>query len=352
MHSTVTIGGRDIGLRSPPLVIAEMSGNHNQSLERAFRIVDAAASAGAHAVKLQTYTADTITLDVRTEEFQIVDDDNLWKGNSLHELYKLAHTPWEWHEPIMQRAKMRGLLCFSSPFDESAVDFLESLDVPAYKIASFENIHLPLIRKVAATGKPMIMSTGMATIAELDEAVRAAREAGCSQLVLLKCTSTYPALPRNTNVLTIPHMRALFDCEVGLSDHTMGIGAAIAAVAFGASVIEKHFTLNRADGGVDSAFSLEPSELAMLVEETERAWMSLGAITYGPTEAESKSLMFRRSIYIAEDMKYGEKFTPKNLRVVRPGKGLHPRFYEQLLGKQVNRDVPKGTPMDWSLIGS
>jgi pseudaminic acid synthase len=352
MHSTVTIGGRDIGLRSPPLVIAEMSGNHNQSLERAFRIVDAAASAGAHAVKLQTYTADTITLDVRTEEFQIVDDDNLWKGNSLHELYKLAHTPWEWHEPIMQRAKMRGLLCFSSPFDESAVDFLESLDVPAYKIASFENIHLPLIRKVAATGKPMIMSTGMATIAELDEAVRAAREAGCSQLVLLKCTSTYPALPRNTNVLTIPHMRALFDCEVGLSDHTMGMGAAIAAVAFGASVIEKHFTLSRADGGVDSAFSLEPSELAMLVKETERAWMSLGAITYGPTEAESKSLMFRRSIYIAEDMKYGEKFTPKNLRVVRPGKGLHPRFYEQLLGKQVNRDVPKGTPMDWSLIGS
>lgn len=351
MDSTVTIGGRDIGLRSPPLVIAEMSGNHNQSLERAFQIVDAAASAGAHAVKLQTYTADTITLDVRTEEFQIADDNNLWKGNTLHELYQLAHTPWEWHAPIMQRAKMRGLLCFSSPFDESAVDFLESLDVPAYKIASFENIHLPLIRKVATTGKPMIISTGMANIAELDEAVRTAREAGCSQLVLLKCTSTYPASPRNSNLLTIPHMRELFGCEVGLSDHTMGVGTAIAAVACGASMIEKHFTISRAEGGVDSAFSLEPTELAMLVEESERAWMSLGAVNYGPTEAEVKSLIFRRSLYVAEDMRRGEKFTPKSLRVVRPGKGLHPRFYEQLLGKPVIRNVRKGTPVDWSIIG-
>jgi pseudaminic acid synthase len=352
MGLKVTIAGTEIGRDHRPFVIAEMSGNHNQSLERALEIVDAAAAAGAHAVKLQTYTAETITLNVHTDEFLITDKSSLWAGNSLHKLYQIAHTPWEWHAPIMQRAKSCGILCFSSPFDESAVDFLESLDAPAYKIASFENNHLPLIRKVAATGKPMIMSTGMATVGELDEAVRTAREAGCSQLVLLKCTSTYPALPRNTNVLTIPHMRALFDCEVGLSDHTMGIGAAIAAVAFGASVIEKHFTLNRADGGVDSTFSLEPSELAMLVKETERAWMSLGAITYGPTEAESKSLMFRRSIYIAEDMKCGEKFTPKSLRVVRPGKGLHPRFYEQLLGKQVNCDVPKGTPMDWSLIGS
>jgi pseudaminic acid synthase len=352
MDSTVTIGARDIGLRSPPFVIAEMSGNHNQSLERAFQIVDAAASAGAHAVKLQTYTADTITLDVRTEEFQISDENSLWNGTSLHELYQLAHTPWEWHGPIMQRAKLRGLLCFSSPFDESAVEFLESLNVPAYKIASFENNHLPLIRKVAATGKPMIISTGMGSIAELDEAVCTARDAGCSQLVLLKCTSTYPASPRNTNVLTIPHMRELFGCEVGLSDHTMGIGAAIAAVACGASVIEKHFTLCRADGGVDSAFSLEPAELAMLVEESERAWLSLGAVTYGPTDAEKQSLMFRRSLYVAEDMRRGEKFTRISLRVVRPGNGLHPRFYEQLLGKPVIRDVRKGTPVDWSIIGA
>ena len=352
MDSTVTIGGRDIGLRSPPLVIAEMSGNHNQSLERAFQIVDAAASAEAHAVKLQTYRADTITLDVSSDEFQIADENSLWNGKSLHELYQLAHTPWEWHGPIMQRAKMRGLICFSSPFDESAVDFLESLDVPAYKIASFENIHLPLIRKVATTGKPMIISTGMANIAELDEAVRTAREAGCSQLVLLKCTSTYPASPRNSNLLTIPHMRELFGCEVGLSDHTMGVGTAIAAVACGASVIEKHFTISRAEGGVDSAFSLEPVELATLVEESERAWMSLGVVTYGPTEAEMQSLIFRRSLYVAEDMRRGERFTSKSLRVVRPGKGLHPRFYQQLLGKPVIRDVRKGTPVDWSIIGS
>jgi pseudaminic acid synthase len=352
MVSRITIGGRDIGLTSRPFVIAEMSGNHNQSLERALEIVDAAAAAGAHAVKLQTYTADTITLDVHTDEFLIKDKSSLWEGNSLHKLYQLAHTPWEWHAPIMERAKLRGLLCFSSPFDESAVDFLETLNVPAYKIASFENNHLPLIRKVAATGKPMIISTGMASIAELDEAVSTARTAGCSQLVLLKCTSTYPASPGNTNVRTIPHMRELFGCEVGLSDHTMGVGTAIAAVALGASVIEKHFTLNRADGGVDSAFSLEPAELAKLVEETERAWMSLGGVTYGPTEAEMNSLVFRRSLYVAEDMKCGERFTQKTLRVVRPGKGLHPRFYDQLLGRRVARDVPKGTPVDWALIGS
>jgi pseudaminic acid synthase len=352
MERKISIGGTHIGTGSRPFVIAEMSGNHNQSLQRALEIVDAAADSGAHAVKLQTYTADTITLDVHTDEFMITDESSLWNGNSLHKLYKLAHTPWEWHAPIMQRAKMRGLLCFSSPFDESAVDFLETLDVPAYKIASFENNHLPLIRKVAATGKPVIISTGMATIAELDEAVRAARAAGCSDLVLLKCTSTYPASPRNTNVLTIPHMRELFGCEVGLSDHTMGVGASVAAVAWGATVIEKHFTLRRADGGVDSAFSLEPAELAMLVEETERAWLSLGAVTYGPTEAELKSLVFRRSLYVAEDMKRGEKFTAKSLRVVRPGLGLHPRFYEQLLGKSVTRDVRKGTAVDWSIVGS
>lgn len=284
---TISIAGVRIGASERPFVIAEMSGNHNQSLERALEIVEAAAAAGAHALKLQTYTADTITLPVRESEFFIDDPASIWRGNSLYDLYKVAHTPWEWHAPLMQRARELGMTCFSSPFDETAVDFLESLDAPAYKIASFENVHLPLIRKVAATGKPLIISTGMATVAEIDDAVCAARESGCRELVLLKCTSTYPSPPVNTNVLTIPHLRTLFDCEVGLSDHTMGIGAAVAAVAHGACVIEKHFTLDRGDGGVDSSFSLEPAELRALIVETERAWQSLGQVAYGPTEAES-----------------------------------------------------------------
>jgi len=308
----------DIGRSSRPFIIAEMSGNHNQSLDRALAIVDAAAKAGAHAVKLQTYTADTITLDVRGGDFDITDHGSLWAGKNLHELYKQAHTPWEWHGPIMERARVLGLACFSSAFDESAVDFLETLNVPAYKIASFENIHLPLIRKVASTGKPLIISTGMASIAELDEAVTAAREAGCRDLVLLKCTSTYPATPENTNVLTIPHMRELFGCEVGLSDHTMGVGVSVAAVAHGATVVEKHFTLSRAEGGVDSAFSLEPAELQALVDETERAWQCLGRVSYGPIEAEKKSMVFRRSLLISQDVKAGEILTPSNLRIVRP----------------------------------
>ncbi len=347
----IHIAGRFIGPDAPPFVIAEMSGNHNQSLDRALEIVDAAAATGAHAIKLQTYTADTITLDVREGEFFIDDEKSLWKGNSLHDLYKKAHTPWEWHTPIMQRAKELGLICFSSPFDETAVDFLESLDVPAYKIASFENNHLPLIRKVAATGKPMIISTGMATLTELDEAVTAARQAGCENLILLKCTSTYPASPENTNLLTIPHLRQLFNCEVGLSDHTMGVGVSVAAVVHGATVIEKHFTLNRADGGVDSAFSLEPAEMKSLVIETERAWQALGQVTYGPTEAEKKSLVFRRSLYIAEDMKAGDIFTPENLRIVRPGHGLAPRYYEQILGKKIIVDADKGVPVAWQMLG-
>lgn len=350
MNLSFKIGDYPIGNSSPPFIIAEMSGNHNQSLERAFDIVDAAAEAGAHAIKLQTYTADTITLDVNEGEFFISDENSLWKGNSLHDLYKKAYTPWEWHAPIMARAAKHGMVCFSSPFDESAVDFLESLNVPAYKIASFENSHLPLIKKVAATGKPMIISTGMASIAELDEAVKTARAAGCKDLILLKCTSTYPALPTNTNILTIPHMRELFGCQVGLSDHTMGIGVSVAAVALGATVIEKHFTLARADGGVDSSFSLEPDELKSLVVETERAWQAIGKVTYGATDAEQKSLVFRRSLYIAEDVKAGEVLTPINLRVVRPGNGLHPRFYEQMLGKQVRQDLKKGTPLSFDLV--
>jgi N-acetylneuraminate synthase len=344
------IGSFQISKSNPPFVIAEMSGNHNQSLDRALEIVEAVAKTGVHALKIQTYTPDTITLDVKDGDFFISDEKSLWKGQCLYDLYKIAYTPWEWHEPIMRRAKELGLICFSTPFDDTSVDFLESLDVPAYKIASFENADLPLIRKVAATGKPMIISTGMATIAELDETVRTIKEIGNNQIVLLKCTSTYPATPEYSNVLTIPHMRELFQCEVGLSDHTMGVGVSVTAVAQGATVIEKHITLNRADGGVDSAFSLEPEEMTQLVIETERAWQSLGHIQYGPTEAEKPSMKFRRSLYIAEDMKAGDVLTPKNLRSVRPGMGLPPKYYEKLLGQKVNCDIKKGSPASFKLI--
>lgn len=345
------IGTIPVGEGHPPFIIAEMSGNHNQSLDRALAIVDAAAGAGAHAIKLQTYTADTMTLDIGGGEFFIDDPKSLWKGQSLHALYQKAYTPWEWHQPIFDHARKRGLVAFSSPFDESAIEFLEGLNVPCYKIASYENTDLPLIRKAAATGKPIIISTGMASVSELGEAVQAARSAGCRDLVLLKCTTTYPATPENTNILTIPHMRALFGCEIGLSDHTMGIGASVAAVALGASVIEKHFTLARADGGVDSTFSLEPAELKALVVEAERAFQSLGHVQYGPTDAEKTSTAHRRSLYIARDLKAGDELTAENLRRIRPGHGLPPKFYDQLLGRKVNRDVPKGTPMSWDLIG-
>jgi pseudaminic acid synthase len=346
----IKIGDASISSRDKPFIIAEMSGNHNQSLERALEIVEAAAKTGAHAIKLQTYTADTITLDVKGAEFFINDKNSLWRGQSLRDLYKQAYTPWEWHQPIMQRAHELGMVCFSSPFDETAVDFLEDLNVPAYKIASFENNHLPLIRKVASTGKPIIISTGMASVAEIHEAVITARETGCKNLILLKCTSTYPASPENSNVLTIPHMRELFGCEVGLSDHTMGIGASVAAVAHGATVIEKHFTLSRAHGGVDSAFSLEPDELQALVIETKRAWQSLGQVSYGSSEPEKNSLVFRRSLYVAQDIKSGSKFTSENLRIVRPGLGLHPRYYEQLINRRVICNVKKGDPVTWSMV--
>jgi pseudaminic acid synthase len=344
------IESRFVGAGYSPFIIAEMSGNHNHSLERAIAIVEAAAKSGAHALKLQTYTADTMTLAINEGEFFIDDENSLWSGSSLYDLYQQAYTPWEWHQPIMQRANELGMVCFSSPFDETAVDFLEELNVPAYKIASFENNHLPLIRKVASTGKPLIISTGMASVAEIHEAVDAAREAGCRELILLKCTSTYPASPENSNVLTIPHMREMFGCEVGLSDHTMGVGVSIAAVAHGATVIEKHFTLSRADGGVDSAFSLEPDELESLVTETERAWQSLGSVVYGGTSSEMKSKIFRRSLYVAEDMKAGDVFTEKNLRVVRPGAGELPKYYDHFLGKKVNCDVKKGCPVGFSII--
>ena len=344
------IENRSVEQGSRPYLIAEMSGNHNQSLERALEIVDAAAAHGADAIKLQTYTADTMTLNVRMPGFVIEDPKSLWAGRQLYELYQEAHTPWDWHKPIMDRAAVHGMHCFSTPFDGTAVDFLESLGVPAYKIASFELTDLPLIRRVAATGKPMIVSTGMATLGEIEEAVAAAREAGCRDLVLLKCTSSYPATAENTNIATIPHLRAMFGCEVGLSDHTMGCGVAVAATALGATLIEKHFTLRRADGGVDSAFSMEPHELRQLREETERAAQALGQVRYGPTASELKSLVFRRSLYVAQHVRAGDLLTGDNVRCVRPGLGLAPKFMDQVLGRRAAKAVPAGTPVSWELL--
>jgi pseudaminic acid synthase len=350
MVNELKIANKLIGRNHPPFIIAEMSGNHNQSLERALEIVVAAAKTGAHALKIQTYTPDTMTLDLDEREFHISDSNSLWAGNSLYKLYGEAYTPWEWHKPIFERARELGIFAFSTPFDDTAVDLLESLEVPCYKIASFENTDLPLIRRVAATGKPMIISTGMASIAELDDTVRVAREAGCKDLILLKCTSTYPATADNTNILTIPHMRELFDCEVGLSDHTLGLGVSVASVALGASVIEKHFTLNRADGGVDSTFSMEPSEMAQLVVETERAWQALGQVSYGATEAEKKSIVFRRSLYVVKDLKAGDVLTKDNVRAIRPGLGLPTKYLDVVLGKTVKRSVKLGTALSWGLL--
>jgi pseudaminic acid synthase len=347
----IKLGKHNIGLNSKPFVIAEMSGNHNQSLERALEIVDAAASSGAHALKLQTYTPDTMTININKGEFHISDSKSLWFGRSLYDLYGEAYTPWEWHKPIFDRARELDMIPLSTPFDDTAVDFLEELDIDFYKIASFENTDLPLIRRVAKTGKPMIISTGMASITELDEMVRTARDAGCRDLILLKCTSTYPATPENTNLLTIPHLRKLFDgCEIGLSDHTLGIGVSVASVALGATVIEKHFTLSREDGGVDSAFSMEPEELSALVAETERAWQGLGEINYGPSLAEKGSMVFRRSLYIVEDVKKGDILNSKNLRAIRPGLGLPTKYIDVFLGKRASIDIARGTPVSWDIV--
>ena len=352
MIANINIAGHTIGLGQKPFIIAEMSGNHNQSLERAFAIVDAAAAAGAHALKLQTYTADTMTLDIDTGDFVITDLKSLWHGRNLYDLYREAHTPWDWHKPIFERARKLGMVPLSTPFDDTAVDFLESLDAAVYKIASFENTDLPLIRRVARTGKPMIISTGMASVTEIGEAVQTAREAGCKDLILLKCTSTYPATPENTNISTIPNLRTTFGVEVGLSDHTMGVGVAVASVALGATVIEKHFTLARADGGVDSTFSLEPAELKSLVVETERAWQSLGRVSYGTSSAqEAKSLAFRRSLYISRDVKKGEALTPENVRTIRPGFGLAPKWLDLILTRKAAKDISRGTPLSWDVLG-
>jgi N-acetylneuraminate synthase len=347
--ATVSIAGRRIGAGEPPFVIAELSANHNGSLERAFAIMESAKKAGADAVKIQTYTADTITIDHDGPGFRI--EGGLWAGKTLQALYEEAHTPWEWHPALFARGRELGLVVFSSPFDASAVDFLESLSAPAYKIASFELVDLPLIRKCAATGKPLIMSTGMADLKEIGEAVETARGAGAREIVLLHCTSGYPTPPEDSDLRTIPHLASAFGVPFGLSDHTPGIGAALAAVALGASVIEKHFTLSRADGGPDSAFSLEPDELESLCANARIAWQALGAIRYNKTQSERGNVQFRRSLYIVTDMKAGEALTAKNLRSIRPGHGLAPKFYDMLLGKRVNRDIERGTPMSWDLLG-
>lgn len=345
------ISGREVGRHCPPLVIAEMSGNHNQSLERALAIVDSAADSGAHALKIQTFTPDTMTLDLDEGEFHISDPRSPWVGATLYDLYRAAQTPWAWHRPIFERARERGMIAFSTPFDETAIDFLEDLGAPCYKIASFENVDLALVRKAAVTGKPLIISSGMASLAELDDVVRAAREAGCTQLALLKCTSTYPADPSNSNVATIPHMRELFGCEIGVSDHTLGIGVSVASVALGASIIEKHFTIRRADGGVDAAFSMEPSEMSQLVVETERAWRGLGRVTYGPVDAEGGSTVFRRSLYFVKDVSAGQVVTRENVRAIRPGFGLPPKYHGVVMGMRVRTDVRRGTPVRWELLG-
>ncbi|WP_028524701.1 pseudaminic acid synthase [Runella limosa] len=338
------IADYQIGCNYKPFIIAEMSGNHNQSLERALKIIETAAQCGADAIKLQTYTADTLTINHSGGLFDINDPTSLWKNRNLYELYQEAYTPWEWHEAMYKCAADNGIICFSTPFDDTAVDFLENLKTPAYKIASFENNHHPLLKKVARTGKPVIMSTGASDLANLAESVEVLKENGCEDLILLKCTSNYPSTPENSNLRTIPHLRELFNCEVGLSDHTMGIGAPIAAVTLGATVIEKHFCLSRSEGGVDSAFSLEPNELKALVIETERAWQSLGIVQYGVQESEKKSLLFKRSIYVVKDIQVGETFTKENICVIRPGDGLLPKYYEDLIGKLARKSYTKGTP--------
>ena len=339
------IANYTISKKSAPFIIAEMSGNHNSSIDRAFKIIETAAACGAHAIKLQTYTADTLTINQHGGLFDIKDETSLWKNRNLYELYQEAYTPWEWHEQLFRCAADNNIICFSTPFDDTAVDFLEALNTPAHKIASFENIHHPLLKKIAATGKPVIMSTGACSLSDLAESVEVLKNNGCKDLVLLKCTSNYPSTPENSNLNTSPHLRALFNCEVGLSDHTMGIGVPIAAVTLGATVIEKHFCLSRAEGGVDSAFSLEPAELKALVIETERAWLSLGKVQYGVQESEVKSLLFKRSIYVVQDIEEGENFTSKNIRVIRPGDGMHPRNFEMILQKKANKKYIKGQPL-------
>lgn len=346
----VAIGGHSVGTGRRPFVIAEMSGNHAGDLGRALEIVDTVAASGAQALKLQTYRADTITIDVDAPAFRMRDEHGLWGGRRLYELYEEAHTPWEWHASIFERARERGLVPFSSPFDPTAVELLESLDAPAYKIASAEMVDLPLIRLVASTGKPIVMSTGMATLGEIDAAVGAARQGGCRELVLLACTASYPAKPEDANIRTIPTLMEAFGVPVGLSDHTLGIGVAVASVALGGCAIEKHVTLRRADGGVDSEFSLEPHELAALCIETDAARRGLGAARFGPRESEQETLRLRRSLYVVADVRAGQPVTRENIRSIRPAGGLPTDAIAVVLGRSFSRDVPRGTPLTWDLV--
>lgn len=344
----VTINGRAIGPDQPPYVIAEMSANHNGSLERAYRIIDAAKAAGADAVKLQSYRADTITIDHDGPDFRI--EGGLWDGQRLFDLYADAAMPWDWHEPLFAYAKKVGISIFSSPFDHSAVDLLQSLGAPAFKIASLELCDIPLIEKVAATGKPMIMSTGASELGEIAEAVAAARRAGCRELILLQCTSGYPTPPADSNLRTIPHLAEMFDAVIGLSDHTMGTAVPVAAVALGACVIEKHVTLARADGGVDSTFSLEPPELAQLVADCRTSWEALGRVQYGVAASEANVRPLRRSLYIVQDINAGEMITEEHVRSIRPGLGLAPKYYQSVLGRRAARALKRGTALDWTML--
>lgn len=348
-EKAIAIAGRNIGPGYPPYVIAELSGNHNGDIERAFRIMEAAKEAGADAVKLQTYTADTITIDHDGPGFRI--EGGLWDGRTLYELYSEAHTPWEWHEALFAKGTELGITVFSSPFDTTAVDLLQSLGAPAYKIASFEAVDLPLIEYAAAKGKPLIISTGMADLEEIGDAVAAARRGGAGGTILLHCISGYPTPPEDANLRTIPNLAQRFDAVIGLSDHTLGTEVAVASVALGACVIEKHVTLCRADGGPDAAFSLEPAELATLVRACHTAWAALGRISYERAPSEKGNLMFRRSLYVVRDMAEGESFTRENVRSIRPGFGLAPRHLNDVLGRPAASALKRGTPLKWDLVG-
>ena len=350
MPKDIQIGPFKVGKDHPPFIIAELSGNHKSSKKLAIELTEACIDAGAQAIKLQTYTADTMTINCDHDEFRITDEKSLWSGETLYGLYEKAHTPWEWHKDIIDLCKSRGVTCFSSPFDETAVDFLDELGVEAFKVASFENTDVPLIRHIASKGKPTIMSTGMATLEEIETSVRAYREAGGQDLILLQCTSSYPASPKSSNLAAIPDLEKRFDCQVGLSDHTLGIGIPLASVALGGRVIEKHITMSRDNGAVDSAFSLEPHELKAMVEESHRVWESIGDVTYGPTEDDEKSLRYRRSIYVVQDMKAGEVFNEDNTRRIRPGLGLAPVNFEKVLGKKAKQDIKRGSALNWDLV--
>jgi N-acetylneuraminate synthase len=345
-----SINQRLIGPGQPTYIIAELSANHNQDFEQAVKLIEAAHEAGADAIKLQTYTPDTITIDCDNEYFRI--NGTLWDGRKLYDLYGEAYTPWDWHPRLKQAANDLGMDLFSSPFDDTAVDFLEALNVPAFKIASFENVDIGLLRRVVRTGQPIILSTGMATLAEIDEAVQTIRAAGGEQLALLKCTSAYPASPAEINLKTIPHLAAAFGTPVGLSDHTLGIAVPVAAVALGACIIEKHFTLSRAIPGPDSAFSLEPHEFKAMVEAVRTAEQALGVVQYGASPNEAKSRVFRRSLFVVKDMRAGEVFTHENVRSIRPGHGLHTRHLDDIIGQRASRAIARGTPLSWGLVTS